>query len=165
MSRVMIFAVLLLATCSANAQLRPLARTLATVSDPSMVVMDRGAKLEVFPTRRAVSQVDEASHRLVRRIAVTSATTAFDSGHMGVVFNYARQQQGYISGEISFKVKSGQKFSESASRYPGLKLVVPPSMYVVNAHTPAEFIGILKDLQNRSDLEWVEPTVSYQDSQ
>jgi len=165
MSRFMISAVLLLSACSANAQLRPPERTLATVSDATMVVVDRGAKLEVFPTRRAVVQKDTVSHRLVRHMAVTSATTAIDSRHMGVVFNHAMQQQGYISGEISFKVKNAQPFAGSASRYPGLKLVVSPSMYIVNARTPAEFISILKDLQNRTDLEWVEPTVSYQELQ
>ena len=31
----------------------------------------------------------------------------------------------------------------------------------MNTRTPAEFMAVLKRLQARSDLEWVEPTVIY----
>jgi len=45
--------------------------------------------------------------------------------------------------------------------YPGLKKITNPEVYVVNARTPAEFMAVLKRLQARGDLEWVEPTVIY----
>ena len=71
------------------------------------------------------------------------------------------QTQGYISGEIAFKVKGGGAFPGSPSLNPGLKQITKPAVYVVNARTPAEFIKVLKRLQARTDLEWVEPTVIY----
>jgi hypothetical protein len=52
--------------------------------------------------------------------------------------------------------------SPTPSSYPGLKVVVSPSVYVVTTRTPAEFIQVLKRLQGRADLDWVEPTVTYE---
>ena len=142
------------------ADLRPTPRTVQAIADPSMVVMDRGAKLEIFPTKRA-TQLSDGPNRIIHHITTTSASAPISAHQLGVVFNHAMQQQGYISGEIAFKVKAGQPFSGNPALYPGLKEITKPAVYVVNARTPAEFIKVLKRLQSRSDLEWVEPTVTY----
>jgi hypothetical protein len=124
--------------------------------------MDRGAKLEIFPTQRAVPQSDNSGRESIQGVMTVSADSGIGPLELGVVFNHAMQQQGYISGEIAFKMKTGLMLSGfSASLYPGLKKIVSPEVYVVNTRTPAEFMTVLKRLQARGDLEWVEPTVIY----
>jgi hypothetical protein len=159
MARLLICLVLAFITLSAFAELQAPTRALAAVADPTMVVIDRGARLEVLPNKRAITQLD-ASGREVHRVSTASAAAAMSSSQLGVVFNHAMQQQGYISGEITFKVK-GAGFSLLPAQYPGLKLIIQPSVYAVYARSPAQFIQVLKRLQARTDLEWVEPTVTY----
>jgi hypothetical protein len=155
-------AVLLLAS-PAFADLRPSQRALQPVTDPSMVVMDRGAKLEILASERATATTDSSGHRVLRRKRVANAAASIGPHQLGVVFNHAMQVHGYITGEITFKVKEGQTFATQDSQlYPGLKVVISPSVYVVTARTPGEFIQVLKRLQSRTDLEWVEPTVTYE---
>jgi hypothetical protein len=154
-----------LTSSTALADLRAPQRNLKTVTDPSMVVIDRGAKLEVFPTKRATASLDSSGRRVIHHVAAANATAPIGPRQLGVVFNHAMQQQGYITGEIAFKAKDGHTFSGSPALYPGLKEITKPAVYVVNARTPAEFIKVLKRLQARSDLEWVEPTVTYGPSQ
>jgi hypothetical protein len=161
MNRIIISLVLAIIAGPACADLQPPRRTLQPITDASMVVLDRGAKLEIFPTQRAVPEAD-SSGRQVQRVMTASADSGIGPLQLGVVFNHAMQQQGYISGEIAFKMKAGLKLSGfSSSSYPGLKKITNPEVYVVNARTPAEFMAVLKRLQGRSDLEWVEPTVIY----
>jgi hypothetical protein len=161
MQRLVLSLVLLVMAGAACAQLRPPERTLHPVTDPSMVVMDRGAKLEVFPDKRATPRADVAGGGSSHHVTTASADAPIGPQQLGVVFNHAMQQQGYITGEITFKVKGGHAFSDSSTSYPGLKLIVAPATYVVTARTPTEFIDVLKRLQARPDLEWVEPTVTY----
>jgi len=161
MERVIFAVILALAGNVALADLRPPQRTLQPITDPTMVVMDRGSKLEIFPAERATPSLDSSGRTVIHHVTVASASTPIGPHQLGVVFNHAMQQQGYITGEIAFKVKDGHTFSGSPALYPGLKEITKPAVYVVNARTPAEFIKVLKRLQARSDLEWVEPTVIY----
>jgi hypothetical protein len=126
-----------------------------------MVVIDRGAKLEVLPSKRATQTADSSGVRVVHRVTASSTSAPIGPDQLGVVYNHAMQQQGYITGEIAFKVKNGHVFSGSSASYPRLKQLTKSAVYIVNARTPAEFIKVLKRLQARSDLEWVEPTVTY----
>jgi hypothetical protein len=162
MNRLTLSTILMLMGCSAQAQLTAPVRTTAPISDPSMIVMDRGAKLEVIPTKRAVAMTDSAGRVVARQVTTSGADAAMDALSPGVVFNHAMQQEGYISGEITFMMKPGrQAIGFDPSSYPGLKKITGPAVYAVNARTPTEFIELLKRLQARSDLEWVEPTVTY----
>jgi hypothetical protein len=154
--------ILILATGTALAQLRAPERTLPQIADPAMVVMDRGAELEVFPTKRAVPQADAAGRAVIHHVVAATAADPIGPLRLGVVFNHAMQQRGYISGEITFQMKRGHTASGlSSALYPGLKGITKPQVYVVNARTPAEFVAVFKRLQHRSDIEWVEPTVMY----
>jgi hypothetical protein len=127
-----------------------------------MVIMDRGARLEVFPGRRAIPHQDAMGRTTVHEVVPASAGSAMGPGQLGVVFNHAMQQQGYITGEITIKLKPGYSVAVlKSSAYPGLKRITNPGVYVVNARSPAEFLSMMKSLQARSDLEWVEPTVEY----
>jgi hypothetical protein len=162
MNRFFILLVLAMGIGPVWAGLQPPTRTLQPVADTSMIVTDRGAKLEIFPTKRAVAQTDSGGRDVVHHVMTATADSEITSHQLGVVFNHAMQQQGYISGEIAFKMKAGLKLSGfPASLYPGLKKITNPEVYVVNARTPAEFMTVLKRLQARGDLEWVEPTVIY----
>jgi hypothetical protein len=162
MNRYTIVLILVLAVGAVRADLQPPPRTLQEVTDPSMVIMDRGAKLEVFPSKRAIPQVDTTGRVIAHRVVAASAGSMIGPAHLGVVFNHAMQQQGYITGEITVKLKVGHSAEALKSAlYPGLKRITTPEVYVVNARTPAEFLKVLKSLQARSDLEWVEPTVEY----
>ena len=154
--------ILLLATGTTLAELRPPERTLQPVTDPSMVVMDRGAKLEVLPSKRATPRAGRTGRVVAHHVTTASASAPISSHQLGVVFNHAMQQQGYVSGEIGFKMKTGAIANGlDPSLYPGLKKITEPEVYVVNTRTPAEFLSVLKRLQRRSDLAWVEPIVTY----
>jgi hypothetical protein len=82
---------------------------------------------------------------------------------LGVVFNHAMQVQGYITGEVAFKMKGTPQATNGflVSLYPGLARLTGPNVYVVRARTPAEFVAVTKRLQARADVEWVEPIVTY----
>ncbi|MGH8206344.1 MAG: hypothetical protein ACRETK_06175 [Steroidobacteraceae bacterium] len=79
-----------------------------------------------------------------------------------VVYNRALQQQGYITGEITFKMKGTLTADGDfgAAQYPGLRKLLNPNIYVVVARTPAQFVQIVKSLQQRTDIEWVQPVVN-----
>jgi hypothetical protein len=149
----------------AGAQLPPpVPRALPPVGDPSMVIDDRGAPLEVLPTQRATPVVSSSgSGHIAHQVTAVAASAPIGPQQLGVVFNHALQQQGYISGEITFKMKDalapGSDFG--AAQYPGLRKLLNPNIYVVVARTPAEFVQVVKRLQQRTDVEWVEPIVNY----
>jgi hypothetical protein len=165
MSRVLVSLMLGLAAVAVRAELQPPARTLQPVTDASMIVMDRGAKLEVLPTKRATLKVDSSGHVVAHHVIAASTNAAIGSHRLGVVFNHALQQQGYITGEIAFQMKAGYtQAGLNPALYPGLKKITEPDVYVVNARTPTEFIQVIKRLQTRSDIQWVEPTVTYEPS-
>jgi hypothetical protein len=162
MNRLLLSIALVFLVCPAYADLTAPVRMVAPITDPTMVVVDRGAKLELFPMKRAVPTTDSAGRAVMHHVVRASADAAIGPHQLGVVFNHSMQQQGYISGEIVFKIKVGHTAdSFSSSLFPGLKKITNPEVYVVNARTPAEFLKVFKRLQARSDLEWVEPSVIY----
>lgn len=162
MNRLILSLALLVWTAAARADLQAPVRTLQAVLDPANIVMDRGSKLEIYPAQRAIPQADYSGRVVAHHVTRAMAGSAINPSRLGVVFNHAMQQQGYISGEIAFKMKPGSTVTGfSSSLYPGLKRITNPDVYVVTGRTPAEFLQLLKRLQLRNDLEWVEPTVTY----
>src|SRR6516164_9553791 len=111
MNRFIISLILALVMGPVHAELHPPARILQPIADTSMVVTDRGAKLEIYPTQRATPQLDPSSRVVSHYVVRASAAAAIGPGQLGVVFNHAMQTQGYISGEIAFKVKGGGAFT------------------------------------------------------
>jgi hypothetical protein len=151
---------------AAWAQLPPPApRTLPAVADPAMVIDDRGASLEVLPTQRALPVQPAASNpgHIARQMIRAAAAAPIGPRQLGVVYNHALQQRGYITGEVTFRMKGslqpGADFS--AALYPGLKKLLNPDIYVVVAGTPAQFVQLVRRLQARTDVQWVEPIVNY----
>jgi hypothetical protein len=144
------------------AQLSAPVRELRPVEDPSMVIMDRGSELEVMAQKRATAVVIGSGRMFAHQVFAAEPGSAIGSKQLGVVFNHTMQQEGYISGEIAFKMKYGARLGRpDAALYPGLKSITKPEVYAVYAKSPAEFLDILKRLQSRPDVEWVEPTVVY----
>jgi hypothetical protein len=160
MNRVVISAFLLFAASGAEAQLQIPPQTARPVADASMVIMDRGSQLEILPTSRAVPK-DQSNGGVSRHRVVRMAVNApINAAQLGVVFNHAMQQEGYFTGEIAFKMKAGEGTANLGLQR-SLKKLGSSDAYVTRARTPKEFISLLKSLQNRSDLEWVEPTIIY----
>ena len=162
MYRLSLCVMLFLTTGSAFAQMQVPPRSIQQVTDPAMVVIDRGVKLEVLATKRATPRSDGAGRVISHHVVTASAASPIGPRQLGVVFNFAMQQQGFISGEIAFALKKGSTVAElSQALYPGLKRITESAVYVVNARTPLEFIQVLKRLQARADVDWVEPIVNY----
>ena len=155
---------LMVSGCLAHAQLKPPAYSARPVEDPSMIVNDRGSQLEVIPGKRATATTDSGG-RVTHQLLASVPSAALGPNTLGVVFNHSMQAEGFITGEIAFALKAGARADETSfphAAYPGLAKVTNPNVFLVKANTPAAFISLLKLLQGRTDLEWVEPTVLYE---
>jgi hypothetical protein len=164
MYRIAVFViVLVLAGSSGFAQLQPMSRVIQKVADPSMVIDDRGSKLEVLPTLRAAQQLSTSGKQVVHSVFPASESEPIGPQKLGMVFNHAMQVQGYITGEIAFKMKDGLQATDrlDTASYPGLAKLTAPNVYLVIARTPSGFVELVKRLQGRPDMEWVEPMVTY----
>lgn len=163
MYRIVIFVMLAFASTPCFAQLYPMPRVIQQVSDPNMVIDDRGSNLEVLPTMRATQHLSTSGKQVVHSAFQASKTEPISPRQLGVVFNHAMQVQGYITGEIAFKMKDGIQATGRLDRasYPGLAKLTNPNVYLVVARTPSEFVMLVKRLQSRPDMEWVEPIVTY----
>lgn len=161
MPRFVLPILMILVSSAALAQLRAPTRQLPSIADQTMTINDRGAQLEVLPTQRAIPQVDPTRQRTMHRLVRAKASSPIGPATLGVVYNHAMQETGFITGEITFQVKGGHAFSGSPAQYPGLRLITRPAVYAVYARTPAEFIQLMRTLKSRPDLAWVEPTVIY----
>jgi len=163
MYRLIIFFLLALSEGVSFAQLQPLPRVIQQVADPTMVIDDRGSQLEVFPTLRATQSVSPSGKRVLNSVFSASQTETISHQQLGVVFNYAMQVQGYITGEIAFKMKGRLQATDNLdiASLPGFAKLTNPNVYIVVARTPTEFVALTKLLQSRPDIEWVEPAVTY----
>ena len=164
MLRIAVFFLSCLMTVACQAQLAQSVGERPPVADPTMVIDDRGAKLEILPTLRATPSSPGTASTQAHTVFASKSTAKFGPSSRGVVFNHARQARGYLTGEIAFKLKGQAPASEAffpATDYPGLAKVTNPNVFLVVPQTPAEFIAVFKRLQARNDVEWVEPIVIY----
>ena len=163
MYRLAISALIFLINTACLAQIKPTPRMMKDVADENMVINDRGSKLELLPTLRATEELSASKERKIRSVFKTSQSAPINAKQLGVVFNHAMQVQGYITGEISFKLKDTLQAVDwpDKSSYPGLAKLTGPNTYLVVARTPSEFVKLTKQLQARTDMEWVEPIVNY----
>jgi len=163
MYRILCSALLIAYSASGIAQIQASPHVARAVVDPANVIEDRGSELEVMPLQRATPLLASSTHQIVHRVATAPADMPLGPRTLGVVFNHAMQVQGYITGEVAFKMKGTLQATNGfqASLYPGLARLTAPNVYVVRARTPAEFVAVTKRLQARADIEWVEPIVTY----
>ena len=163
MHRIVFGLILVVLSAVAVAQIKPSTRVLRQISDPTSVIEDRGSQLEVIKTLRATPQLASSGAQIVHKVSLASVSAPIGPQNLGVVFNHAMQVQGYITGEVAFKMKGTAlaKGRFESALYPGLARLTGPNVYVVRARTPAEFVAVTKRLQGRNDVEWVEPIVVY----
>lgn len=139
---------------------KPFTLTVKTVTDNTQVFQHRGGDIEIFPARRA-SVVRSAQLPAVT-VASVVRSTPLSSKSLGVVFNYAQQQYGTISGEISFMLKANSQVSSvhvTSSSAP--KRITTTGVYAVYARTPQAFLDTVRQLQKNQSIAWVQPHIDY----
>jgi hypothetical protein len=163
MYRILCSVLLIAYGTSGIAQIHASPHATRQVGDPANVIEDRGSMLEVMPSQRATPVLASSSRQIMHRVARAPANAPMGPQTLGVVFNHAMQVQGYITGEVAFKMKGTLQATNGfqAALYPGLARLTAPNVYVVRAQTPAEFVAVTRRLQARTDVEWVEPIVTY----
>jgi hypothetical protein len=134
-------------------------------SPPAQSRVDRftGTSLGVVLDRRANRRVvRDGSDSRVASVDIASSAEALSYQRSGVVYNYAMQSYGLISGEISFKVRDGVNSASFAwGQTPLPRRLVGPTVLVVNAPSLDEFMRVMKMLRGDNRVLWVEPSVEY----
>src|ERR1035438_10224037 len=85
----LIISLALFAMTSAHAQLHSPERQLQSVADPANVLMDRGSKLEVLPTMRAVPKTDSTGQVTAHHLLQANAGNPIGPPQLAVVFNHS----------------------------------------------------------------------------
>lgn len=125
------------------------------------VVKLSGANIGFLRTRRGVVR-DEPSAGQLSGAVVATEQDPLGPTSPGIVYNYSMQLYGLVSGELSFELKPGadpRVLAWGATSAP--KVLVAPSVYVVNVTSGAEFLRVLTMLQKSADVRWVEPSIRY----
>jgi hypothetical protein len=98
----------------------------------------------------------------VASVDIASSAEALSYQRSGVVYNYALQSYGLISGEIAFKVREGvSPIAFVWGQTPLPRRLVGPTVLVVNAPSLDEFLRVMKMLRGDNRVLWVEPSVEY----
>ena len=144
-------------------QIRAQAVVPTKLADESVVVMDRGSTLDVYLAPRVTLQAAAVGRQTIKAVTRTSAISSIGPRQRAVVFNRDIQQYGYITGEISFALKSavGATPSWFASFAPKIARLGHLNLYVVNAGSVSEFVQSMSLLSENADVDWVEPIVTY----
>jgi hypothetical protein len=137
----------------AHAQLNvPDVKSFRPVLNAAMVIQVGGQKLEVLPNSRAV-QIGSAMYSITNSDSSENIT----KDRLGVAYSYAINSNILLNGEITIKLKNGNTVSSLGSLGTGLKSLVPPSVFVMNANTPSDLVRWVNLLQAHPAVEWVEP--------
>jgi hypothetical protein len=135
------------------------------LSTPAASEVERfdGTSLAVLMNRRANRSVSRnAIDGRVFTVDRASPSDSLSYERSGVVYNYALQAYGVVSGEISFKVRDGVDASTFAWGQTSLpRRLVGPTVFVVNTPTLDEFVRVMKMLRGDGRVQWVEPAVEY----
>jgi len=129
--------------------------------DIDEVVKLAGANIGFLRTRRGVIR-DEPGALGLSGAVVATEQDPLGPTSPGIVYNYSMQLYGLVSGELSFELKpelDPRGLAWGATGAP--KVLVPPSVYVVNVTSGAEFLRVLTMLQNSTGVRWVEPSIRY----
>ena len=100
-----------------------------------MVIDDRGSQLEILETLRAVPEI-QSDGRTVYRVVTATTSSKIGPKQLGVAFNHTLQKQGFLTGEIAFKMKGDlHPIDFDPYDYPGLAKIINPNGYEVVAGT------------------------------
>jgi hypothetical protein len=135
-----------------------------SIQDPQMVISG-SSKLELLPTSRAVPQPSEGNFATpIFSIITTSANAPITNKQLAVAYNHALNTTVFLTGEVSFKLKAGANLSTLQADLQSVinvspKLLVPPSVYIFNATSPAQIVNLTNKLKASSAVEWAEAAV------
>ena len=148
------------AVCLAQAPIPGAAKQ--QIADHTMLIEDRGSKVEVIASKRVVADKGRnggkpacGGHddqvREDRRPAFGRRVQSLDQ------CTGLHHRAHCVPDERRPAAERGLDPSD----YPGLKKLTDPDVYVVVANTPGEFVALVQRLQARTDLRWVEPIIEY----
>lgn len=122
-----------------------------------------GTSIGVVLDRRANrSDPRYAAEAKVASVDTASLRDSLSYQRSGIVYNYAMQTYGLISGEISFKVRHNVNVTAFAwDQTPPPQRLIGESVFVVNAKSLGEFLRLLKMLRGDLRVLWVEPAIEY----
>ena len=151
-------ALLCVASAVAVGQTRP--ATMMTHPKQDQVIRFAETQLGFLSSRRVM--LGDRGPSDIKAASVAVASDPINQRVRGVVFNYAMQAYGLVSGEIAFEARKGfdpRSMSWATTTAP--KVLVAPSIYVVNAPTGSEFLRVMSMLKGHESVRWVEPSVDY----
>ena len=135
-----------------------------SIQDPQMVISGP-SKLELLPTSRAVLQPSEGNFATpIFSIITTSANASITNTQLAVAYSHALNTTVFLTGEVSFKLKTGASLSALQTDLQAVinvspKLLVSPSVYIFNATSPAQIVNLTNQLKASSAVEWAEAAV------
>lgn len=160
-----LLSIAILGLVSSNVSAQELRPRQVAPSPPQESRVDRftGTNLGVVLDRRAYRGLSRFSgDARVSSVETASSSDGLSYERSGVVYNYALQAYGVVSGEISFKVRDGVEASDFAwGQTPPPRRLVGPTVFVLNASTLDEFLRLMKMLRSDNRVLWVEPSVEY----
>ena len=129
----------------------------------SRVDLFTGTSLGIVRDRRVNRDLSRRSgDARVSSVDVATSSEKLSYERSGVVYNYALQAYGVVSGEIAFEVRDGVKVSAFAwGQTPPPRRLVGSTVFVLNAPTLDEFSRVIKMLRGDNRVVWVEPSVEY----
>jgi hypothetical protein len=88
-----------------------------STADPAWTVVQSRSALEILPELRVEVDAHHSSRAVPLRVRRASASDAnIGNGSRGVLFNHAMQSYGSMTGEISFRVESGNDGGQAAQK-------------------------------------------------
>lgn len=148
---------------ASEAQMVPRHREETAVKDPTMVVGPKHGQLEVFENKQVVVRELATGASVIASVTEASRTAPLSGKNPALVFNHAMQMYGYATGEIAFRLKGGAPLGSGFPQYElqGVKKFGKFDFYVYQATSEKDFVRVVSFLNDRFDVDWVNPTVRY----
>jgi hypothetical protein len=127
---------------------------LRPVSNPAMLMQFAGQKIEILPQKRALKQ---AMGTYTTVDALTSDVITKDS--LGVGYSYTINAQVALNGEISFKLNPGYTSASVGIVNKNSSTLITPSLHIIKASTPLDYLRIMGELQANPAVTWAEPYI------
>jgi hypothetical protein len=127
-------------------------KILRAIKNTDMVISDQSSSIEILPLLRAKPLTRDNF-----KLADSDAYGKFSKDALGVAFNHTSGNDLILTGEISFKLRSGLSLA-SISNVPtaAIKILIKPDVYIVTSSTPIELVSYFKILAISNAVEWIE---------
>jgi len=137
------------------------------IKDQAMVITGDN-QLEVLPNSRAIPQTNQAtqpsSNIPYYRLIQTNAAAPINNKQLGIAYDHALNKTVFLTGEVSFKLKTGASLNTVLTGLQGANtsapsLLVPPNIYVFYATTPQQIVSLTNQLKASSLVDWADAYV------